>query len=205
MHITILGASGATGHQLTGQALERGHTVVAIARDPGRIALPDAPHLTKVSADVFDAESIERVIDPGTIVISGLGVTTGGVGTLDAGARSIIAARPSRIIWLGAFGTGTSGEAAGAFTRWLLRRVMGKELPDKVSADAAVLDAGGTVFHAGPLTDKLRADTWKTVELADAPRRIFPATISRATVAAAMLDEAESCAFPGVTVIPVRG
>lgn len=29
---------------------------------------------------------------------------------------------------------------------------MGTELTDKVTADAAVLEAAGTVFHAGPVT-----------------------------------------------------
>ena len=34
MNLTVLAASGRTGHALTRQALERGHTVTAIARDP---------------------------------------------------------------------------------------------------------------------------------------------------------------------------
>lgn len=42
MHLTILAASGATGLELTRQALDRGHTVTAIARDPERIMLPPA-------------------------------------------------------------------------------------------------------------------------------------------------------------------
>ncbi|MFD3505341.1 NAD(P)H-binding protein, partial [Streptomyces sp. NPDC058678] len=45
MNLTVLAASGQTGIALTRQALRRGHTVTAIARDPGRIALPDSPNL----------------------------------------------------------------------------------------------------------------------------------------------------------------
>jgi uncharacterized protein len=34
MQLTILAASGDTGRELTRQALDRGHTVIAIARTP---------------------------------------------------------------------------------------------------------------------------------------------------------------------------
>lgn len=203
MHLTILGATGATGRELTQQALERGHTVVALARDPGRIELPDTPRLSKIAADVFDADSIARAIDPTTTVLSGLGVAKGGAGTLAAGANAVIAARPARMIWLGAYGTGASADQAGALTRWLLRRVMGKELGDKLAADSAVTHAGGTVFHAGPLTNKPISADWTVVLPENAPRRMFPATISRATVAAAMLCEAETESFQGKTVVPL--
>lgn len=204
MHITILGATGATGRHLTEQALERGHTVVALARDPSRITLPTSTNLTTVAADVFDASSIAHAITPGTTVISGLGVAKGASGTLEAGARAIIDAQPDRIIWLGAYGTGASADTAGPLTRWLLRTVMGNELSDKVSADSAVIRAGGTVFHAGPLTNKKLASNWKVAGLHTVPRRPFPATISRATVAAAMLAEAETHKFPGTIVVPLK-
>jgi myo-inositol-1(or 4)-monophosphatase len=46
MKLTILATSGATGLELTRQALERGHTVTAIARDPKRVIVPVAYRLT---------------------------------------------------------------------------------------------------------------------------------------------------------------
>lgn len=203
MHITILGASGATGRQLTEQSLARGHNVVAIARDPGRIAAPGSARLTKAAADVFDPVSVGRVIEPGTVLISGLGVANGHTGTLLAGARAVVDAGPARIIWLGAFGTGVSGGVAGPVTRWVLRRVMGDEIDDKVAADSAIIGDGGTVFHAGPLTNKPPASTPSVVDLGGVPRRLFPATISRATVASVMLSEAENPMFAGLTVVPL--
>jgi hypothetical protein len=36
------------------------------------------------------------------------------------------------------------------------------------------------------------------------PRRLFPASVSRATVAAAMLDEAESPRYAGAIAIPLE-
>jgi uncharacterized protein len=44
----------------------------------------------------------------------------------------------------------------------------------------------------------------RTVGLDAYPRRLFPAKVSRATVAAAMLDEAESPRWPGTIAIPLE-
>jgi putative NADH-flavin reductase len=63
MNLSVLAASGQTGNALTRQALRRGHTVTAIARDPERIALPDSPDLRKVAGDVSDAAGITAVVD----------------------------------------------------------------------------------------------------------------------------------------------
>lgn len=202
MHLTVLAATGATGRELTRQALERGHTVTAIARDRDRI--PDAEHLLRVSADVRDVPSIKRAVASDAVVLSALGVAKGDrSGTLTAGASALVAAAPRRILWLGAFGTGVSAEAAGAFTRLVLRLALGAEIPDKVAADAAVLSAGGTVFHAGPLSNGPLSSTRRIVPLEAAPRRFLPTVVSRATVAAAMLDEAEADRYPGRTVLPL--
>lgn len=199
MKITVLAASGRTGRELTRQALERGHRVTAIVRDPAKVT--PASGLTVVRADVFDPATIGAAVGAGDVVISTLGVADGEQpGTLEAGARALVAARPARIVWMAAFGTGPSAPAAGGFTRLLLKLAMGKELPDKVAADRAVLDAGGTVFHCGLLSDGPPSAARRTVPLAEAPTG-FPKKVSRGTVAAAMLDEAETATgTPGVLV-----
>ncbi|TQS42379.1 sugar nucleotide-binding protein [Cryptosporangium phraense] len=102
MNLTILGASGAVGVELTRQALDRGHEVTAISRHPER--LPDGPRLTRVAADVLDAESIAQALAGRETVVSALGVTDA-PGVLTAGARAVVAAGPARVVWLGAFGT----------------------------------------------------------------------------------------------------
>lgn len=193
LQITVLGASGATGLHLVRQALERGHTVVAVARRPDRIDVPDGERLLRRAADVTDPDSIAEALRDGPVVVSGLGVVgkeRGGV--LTAGARAVLAARPERVVWLGAFGTGPSAAVAGPLTRGLLRVVLRAEIEDEVRADALVLAAGGTVVHAGPLTNGPGSASPRAVALERAPRRLFPASISRASVAAVMLDAAES-------------
>ncbi|AGL21210.1 NAD(P)-dependent oxidoreductase [Actinoplanes sp. N902-109] len=205
MELTILGASGATGLELTRQAVQRGHTVTAIARNPGSITLPGSPRLERVAADVTDRAAIAAALDGRKVVLSGLGNVRGAPpGILTVGARAVVAAQPQRIIWLGAFGTGPSAPAAGAVTRLLLT-MLGDELVDKITADRAVLDAGGTVFHAGILSNGPINPGRRTAGLSAAPKSLLPGRISRASVAAAMLDEAERPAFPGAVALPLPG
>ncbi|MFC0431817.1 NAD(P)-dependent oxidoreductase [Kutzneria buriramensis] len=205
MRVAVLGASGATGRLLVQEALDRGLEVTAIARDPARIPVPDGPGLTKARADVNDPDSIARAVDGSDVLLSGLGIAKGDkVGTLTAGARAAVASGVPRVIWLGAYGSGQSARAAGVLTRTLLGVFMRAELADKVAADGSVLAAGGTVFHAGPLGDGPSGPKRRTLTLAEAPKRLFPAGVSRATVAAAMVDEAVTPRFPGQTVIPVN-
>jgi len=204
MQLTILAASGGTGRELTRQALERGHTVTAIARTPGRIDVPDSARLTRVAADVRDPDSMKAALRDSEVVLSGLGVAYGDPpGTLTAGARAVTEAQPQRIVWLGAIGTGPSAHAGGLLVRFLFRAMRAK-LEDKVAADAIVLQAGGTVFHAGPLGNGPLSPARRTVGLDGYPRRIFPAGVSRATVAAAMLDEAEAPRYQGAIAIPLE-
>lgn len=203
MQLTVLGASGATGRLVLDQALERGHQVTALARDPSTIATRHG--LTVVTADVHDPQSVQHAVTDGAVLISTLGVSKGGrADTLSAGARALVGSAAGRILWLGAFGTGRSAAVAGPLTRGVLRLVMGAELADKATADDTVLEAGGTVFHAGPLTNRPLSDRRRTMSLADAPRRLVPAGVSRATVAAAMLDEAELPRFEAQIALPLQ-
>lgn len=199
MNLIVLAASGRTGLALARLALERGHTVTAIARDPRKVGL-DHPNLRKVAGDVSDPASIAAAVDTDSVVLSGLGTDVPGV--LFDGAKAVIAAEPKRIIWLGAYGTGASAEAAGEGAA-VLWKLMGDRIPDKIAADDAVLAAGGTVFHAGVLSDGPESPGRRTVGLDAAPPFDLGASVSRETVAAAMLDEAENPRFPGVIALPL--
>ncbi len=100
-----------------------------------------------------DPDSIKAALRDSHIVLSGLGAADGDPpGTLTAGAHAVTAAHPQRIIWLGAIGTGSSAQAGGLLVRSMFRAMRAKR-DDKVTADATVLRSGGTVFHAGPLTN----------------------------------------------------
>jgi uncharacterized protein YbjT (DUF2867 family) len=200
MNLTILAASGRTGRELVRQALRRGHVVTAIARDPARITVPEPATLHRVTGDVDDPSSIAAHVGADTTVLSALGTDRAGV--LTAGAKALVAAGPARIIWLGAYGTGGSAEAAGPAAA-KLGTLLGDRLADKVEADRTILEHGGTVFHAALLDDGPESSHRRTVAPDRAPRLDFGVLISRATVAAAMLDEAENPRFGGAIAIPL--
>ncbi|GLY36102.1 flavin reductase [Amycolatopsis sp. NBRC 101858] len=187
--VAVLGASGAVGSELVQQALARGHEVVAISRNP---ALSPTDRLTPVAADVNDAAGIAEALRGSEIVLDALGLRKGDPpGVLTAGARAVVAAAPARAVSVGAFGTGPSAGAAGWLTQTLVNRLMKAELPDKVGADAAILGMGGTVIQVGPMKAGPVSPTRRSVPIGDVPPRLFPAMVSHATVAAAMLDAAE--------------
>ena len=160
MHIAVLAATGATGQQLLTQALERGHDVVALVRDPGRLDVPASPRLRVARADVHDPDSVVTALAGVDAIVSGLGTSRKAPpGTLTAGATALGAAASRRgvpaaagtggnapnVVWLSAYGSGTSAGRAGALTRWLLHVAIGtQELADKAQADELLLAAGAS-------------------------------------------------------------
>ena len=70
--VLIVGATGGTGRQLVAQALERGLTVTAFARDPTRLTIAH-PQLTVVRGNVLDGDSIASAMSGQDAVLSALG------------------------------------------------------------------------------------------------------------------------------------
>jgi uncharacterized protein YbjT (DUF2867 family) len=204
MRIAVLAASGGTGHQLAAQALDRGHCVLALARDPRKVNLPGSADLAVVTADVLRGE-MAGLLTGVDAVVSGIGIRKGDpAGTLVAGARAVAAAAPARLVWLGALGAGASASKAGPLYKVLMALFAGSGRAEKGQADDVALLAGATVFHAGPLADGPVSPTRRTVALAEFKRpALMPARVTRATVAAAMLDEAEKSQHPGEIVVPL--
>src|SRR6188768_271012 len=103
MHVSVLGATGATGRMLVSAALARGLTVTALVRDPQRMVEPDRAGLTVVTADIDDPGSVKSAVQGSEVLLSGLGHTKGGrPDTLTAGARAAVDSGVPRIVWLGA-------------------------------------------------------------------------------------------------------
>jgi putative NADH-flavin reductase len=76
MRITVIGATGGIGTEVTGQALAAGHEVVAPVRNPARIALAE-PALTVLPADVLNPEQLLPAVEGADAVVSALGPRSG--------------------------------------------------------------------------------------------------------------------------------
>jgi uncharacterized protein len=203
VRIVVLGSTGPTGRQVLTTALQRGHDVVALARRPEALSDLAEGGVRVRQADVRVPDTITAACRDADAVISALGVRRGAPArTLSAGARAVVAAEPPRLAWTGTFGAGASRHRAGLPYDVILRLVLGDALADKEDADAVVTGARGTVFQPVMLTDEPATGKAAVVPLdaLDRSWRLMPPKVARADVAAAMVTEVESPAYPGRTV-----
>ena len=74
MKIIVFGATGGTGRLIVTQALAKGHTVTAFARNPE--GMPSDPHLRVIKGDVFDFAAVVDAMHGHRAVLSALGART---------------------------------------------------------------------------------------------------------------------------------
>ncbi|MBP0461437.1 NAD(P)-dependent oxidoreductase [Streptomyces montanisoli] len=202
MRIAVLGASGRVGGLLVEQAIERGHDVVALVRAPDTFKASNPRPIDVRQADVRSPRTFPA-LDDVDAAVSAIGLAKGeGPGALTAGARLLAAVRV-RTVWLGALGSGASTGAGGRIYQAVMRMAVGAELAEKAEADRIALDAGASVFHAPDLTNGPVSPQRRTVPLAELRRPLLPPRMSRASVAALMLDEAEAGSHAGAIVVPL--
>ena len=126
MKIVVFGANGGTGRQLTQQAVDAGHEVVAVTRKPQEFTLAHE-RLEVVEADVHDPGSVKRAVHDSDVVLSTLGVpfTRQPVTIYSEGIAHIAAAMAehgvTRIVAVSSSATEPHHHAGGGF---LLNRVM---------------------------------------------------------------------------------
>jgi putative NADH-flavin reductase len=72
MKIVVYGASGAIGGVIVDEALSRGHTVIGVSREPGKLKRSNR-HFTAVAGDVTDLASFRSVTGGADVVIISVG------------------------------------------------------------------------------------------------------------------------------------
>ena len=75
MKVLVFGASGATGHNLVSQAVEKGHHVRAFVRDPSKLKIENK-NLNIFQGDVSNYQQVEDAVKDQEAVISALGAST---------------------------------------------------------------------------------------------------------------------------------
>jgi putative NADH-flavin reductase len=194
MRLTVFGASGGTGTQLVRQALQRGHEVTAVVRDPARLAVPAHDRLNVVTADVMDPAAIQPAVAEADAVVSALGTRdTGPTTVCQDGARSIIEAMTKsgvrRFLMISAAGMVTDA-GDGPVTRYvakpILQRILRHGFADMGRAEKEVRDSGldWTIVRPPRLIDKEGTGRYRTAVDLNVRRGI---QISRADLAAGIL------------------
>jgi putative NADH-flavin reductase len=194
MKLTIFGATGATGTDLTSQALAAGHEVTAVVRDPARLAVPAQPRLRTVTADVMDPTSIILAIAGADAVISAVGPRgTGPTTVIRDSVHSIIQAmgKTGTRRLLQVSGSVVADEGESPYLRYLLKPLARRTFLRHVCADMRhaedeIRDSNldWTIFRPPALTSKTATGTYRTAIDRNLPHGF---TVSRADLAACML------------------
>jgi len=168
MQLLILGATGPTGRNLLGQALDAGHDVTALVRKANRLTVEHS-RLATVVGDATDLEVLKAAVRGKDAVLSALGA--GNSLRSDIASRAMTALIPAlkaqgvkRVILLSAFGVGESFKQAGPMQKLAYTTLLRLIFADKAKADAMLRDSGldwtlvyPTLLTNGPRTGNIRA------------------------------------------------
>jgi putative NADH-flavin reductase len=192
--LTIFGASGATGTCLVRQALDAGHEVAAVVRDPARLAVPGQARLRVITADVLDPASISPAVAGSEAVITAVGPRGTGPSTLrQDSTRSIMQAMstagPRRLLFIS--GSIVTDRGDSPYLRYLIKPVVRHTFLRHVTADFLVAEAeihasdlDWTIFRPPSLTGKPATGAWRVATDRNLPRCF---TVTQADLAACML------------------
>ena len=92
MKVALIGATGFVGSAVLKELLQRGHEVVALVRDPAKLAAQ--PRLQAVQADVLDAAAVQRAVAGADAVVSAYNAGWGNPDIYEdfmRGSRAIVA------------------------------------------------------------------------------------------------------------------
>ncbi|WP_017539182.1 MULTISPECIES: NAD(P)-dependent oxidoreductase [Nocardiopsis] len=198
MHLAVFGATGGTGRRITDQALEAGHTVTAVVRDPARLPL-EHPRLTTATMTAFTAEALAPVLAGADAALSGLAATVRGGSPATTWARSALGAMEQvgerRIVAVSAVPVGPAAPGDALHHRLLLRPALRRVFADAYRDLAAMEEVlrGGTapwtVVRPPRLTDGPKTAHYRTAVGTSPPAAL---TLSRADTAHAVLAALES-------------
>jgi putative NADH-flavin reductase len=135
MKIVLFGATGNIGQRIIAEALQRGHNVVGVVRDPGRVKSPDS-RVPLAKGDATDAESVAKVSRGADAIVSAISPRPNARGlaapSLAKAAKALIEgakqAGVKRLLVVG--GAGTLEVAPGQ------RLMDSKGFPDEYKAEA---------------------------------------------------------------------
>jgi putative NADH-flavin reductase len=207
MRVAIFGATGGTGVQLTGQALQRGHHVVALARRPETLGIRH-PRLSIVAGDVTVPGAADPVVAGAGVVLSALGIGYRRHATTlySAGTANILAAmgraNVARLLVVSTSSLTIPGPER--FTEWLVARFLLHPLLRRPYADMLLMErllrqsaADWTLVRAARLTNGKPRGAWR---VAEENKLSGGWSISRADLASYLLDQAADTRLARATV-----
>lgn len=208
MRVLIIGATGGTGRELVRQALERGHEVTALARNPARV-VQGYERLRVRSGNVLDYASVSEAVEGQDAVLSALGHKRwlGPSNILSEGTANVVRAMKERgvkrLVVVTALGVSDSRFRMGLYyTLFVIPIILPFYWFDKARQERVVRESGldWTIVRPGQLTNRPSRGVRK--HGAGVGSFLWTVRMPRADVAAFMLDKLEAGMYlhrcPGV-------
>lgn len=194
MKLLIIGGTGATGRELIKQALEQGHQLTALVRNPEKLKLAH-PNLLVVKGNVLDRAAVENVVKGQDAVLSALGHKKFIVysNILSTGTRNIASAMEKhavqRFICISSLGIGSSRFKMGLYyTLFVIPFILAFYFLDKARQEKIIRSSklNWTIVRPAQLTNGKLTGNYAVGE--NIGNYIITKLISRANVAHFMLS-----------------
>ena len=204
--LLIVGATGGTGRELVGQALERGYTVTAFVRDPSKISV-EHRGLTVIRGDVLAGTSLDAAMRGQEAVLCALGHRRyfGPSRILSEGTRNLLrsmeAHAVSRLVCETSLGIGDSAGRMGLYyTLFVIPVILPFYFWDKTRQERLIAESGveWVVVRPSALTNGAMRGNHR--HGSSVGSFLLTERISRADVAEFMLNQLESDAYLRATV-----
>jgi putative NADH-flavin reductase len=198
MRITVIGASRGIGRKVVDYALERGHTVRAVARSAEGMGI-DAEGFEAMPGDATDPELLARAVEGADAVILTLGVprdiralqpTTLFSTVTQALIPAMEDAGVRRLLAVTGFGAGDSHARLSTPERITMKLFLGRAYADKDLQEDLIRGSGldWTIARPGILTDNAMTGKYQVLVTPETWRQ---GMISRADVAHFLVHAAE--------------
>jgi putative NADH-flavin reductase len=200
--ILVLGGTGGTGRQVVSQALQHGHDITVLVRDPARLNLTSDQLRVVVGSVIDDSPGLAAAVRDQDVVISALGVGNSlkSGGLIERSVPAIVRAMEShgvrRLIFTSAFGVGQTYRDVPLLPRIFIRTLLRDLYADKDRGEDELRRMGNgldwTLVHPVSLTNGPRTGRYRVGErlaLHGLPR------ISRADVADFLLTQVDDTSY----------
>lgn len=152
MNVVIFGATGKVGCVLTARALNAGHAVTALVRDPAKLSVQHA-NLRVVQGDATNAADVNAVVQGQDAVLNALGPTkTSPKNVLEVNTRLVIAAMKKhavrRTVIVGGAGMRMPQDSKDFGTQaigWIISKIIADAVADK-QKQLELLQSSGVEF-----------------------------------------------------------
>src|SRR4029078_4882743 len=204
--LRIFGATGATGQHVVRQALERGHQVTALVRDPTRLPIQHERLRVTIGTIADDSAPLRQSMDGQDVVISvlGRGPSLKSDHMIQRAVPPLLAVMAAsgarRLVFTSGIGVGDSYADAPLFSRMVIKVLLRDIYADKAIGEGLirVSDREWTIIQPaqltnGPLTRRYRAGE-------DLKQHGMP-TVSRADLADFLLTQVDDRTYVRKTVL----